>query len=274
VFLCELFAGPENRLAALALVVEACEDTMDWFDGRGDTPLHIAAQSGYGPLAVAFSCDFSLCIDVLCRLALLRRWTEGVQLLLEAGANPHAWDSEGVTPIALAATTGDVSTTKVLEDYEDSCGVAEPESTPTPHPAKWTHIKQAALCAATPSEAEKMDRIMKIWGAFFDNALQMGRTPRNAPKHPGSHAGASDGSEWIHGIDPDSGHGYYYNAWTGETMWDETPPAIDDEMYSPIDTSLGTAAGVGVSAWNRHYDESSGCYYWLNDATGESQWEY
>lgn len=59
----------------IALLCDVSVEVLGWWDTSGNTPLHVAASSG---------------------------WTEGVQMLLQAAANPHALNLEGKAPAELA----------------------------------------------------------------------------------------------------------------------------------------------------------------------------
>eukprot|EP00948_MAST-09A_sp_MAST-9A-sp1_P003634 g3634.t1 len=118
-------------------------------------------------------------------------------------------------------------------------------------------------------------------------------------------------NRWVECYDPDSGHYYYYNVDTHESVWDKpeefVPGLEDDEINAVLKIQcmfrakvarrkaearrtadqlgdvLGKTLGNSVGAttvteemknkWIESYDPDSGHYYYYNTITQESQWE-
>ena len=104
--------------------------------------------------------------------------------------------------------------------------------------------------------------------------------------------------EWIRYLDEGTGCYYFYRASTGATKWEEIKNEDEDEelavtvnpttvekqrslsasqkvFTSSKRTTLNPLAGheKKVESWDRHYDDTSGCYFVVSSLTGASKWE-
>ncbi|XP_044152712.1 rho GTPase-activating protein 27 isoform X1 [Bufo gargarizans] len=78
--------------------------------------------------------------------------------------------------------------------------------------------------------------------------------------------------DWETHTDKGSGQAFYYNCATGETTWDCPFDQAEEALQSPISpTSLSPLPGE--AEWEKHFDESSGEFYFYNSVTGETSWE-
>jgi hypothetical protein len=79
--------------------------------------------------------------------------------------------------------------------------------------------------------------------------------------------------EWVETFD-DNGAIYYLNNVTGESSWDfksSIPKKV--EAYNLSASSVSGDSAITRGDWVQHFDEASGKQYWVNQISGESQWE-
>lgn len=83
---------------------------------------------------------------------------------------------------------------------------------------------------------------------------------------------------WSKGTDPSSGCTYYFNATIGVTQWDcptsDTPPAsAPEDGGAEGEKEKEDASRSGLPpGWAQAVDEATGCPFYFNDDTGETQW--
>ncbi|XP_066442989.1 rho GTPase-activating protein 27 isoform X2 [Eleutherodactylus coqui] len=83
---------------------------------------------------------------------------------------------------------------------------------------------------------------------------------------------ASTIEDWETHTDKRSGQLFYYNCVTGETTWDCPFDQTEDTLQSPI--SLASLSPLpGEPEFEKHFDESSGQFYFYNLVTGETSWD-
>ena len=109
-------------------------------------------------------------------------------------------------------------------------------------------------------------------------------------------AASAPASDWTAHVDPATGNEYYYNAKTGETVW-ERPAAFQAPVASPaagaapvvasfpasaaapapvvasVPAPAPVVASVPASDWTAHVDPATGNEYYYNAKTGETVWE-
>ena len=84
---------------------------------------------------------------------------------------------------------------------------------------------------------------------------------------------------WSSAYDATRGATYYVNEQTGESQWEPPPQQGDYALQGGHETGGYALQGLYETAqplpsgWARSFDEASGAAYYVNERTGESQWE-
>lgn len=77
--------------------------------------------------------------------------------------------------------------------------------------------------------------------------------------------------QWTAMVDEASGQTFYYNEQTGESQWDApTGMAGEAQWEAAAPPGMATTLPAG---WTTGVDEESGQTFYINEQTGESQWE-
>ena len=79
------------------------------------------------------------------------------------------------------------------------------------------------LADQSAKQMKEMSEISEVTAAMRDELAMLRQELSAARRAASEHASAaaSDGGEWTHGVDEASGHYYWYNERTGESVWDE-----------------------------------------------------
>ncbi|KAM4031544.1 rho GTPase-activating protein 27 isoform 2-T4 [Anomaloglossus baeobatrachus] len=78
--------------------------------------------------------------------------------------------------------------------------------------------------------------------------------------------------DWETHTDNGTGQLFYYNCVTGETTWDCPFDQIEETLQSPISPTSPSSVSEELE-WEKHFDESSGQFYFYNLVTGETSWD-
>ena len=86
------------------------------------------------------------------------------------------------------------------------------------------------LADQSAKQMKEMSEISEVTAAMRDELAMLRQELSAARRAASEHASAaaSDGGEWTHGVDEASGHYYWYNERTGESVWDEPSGGGDD----------------------------------------------
>ena len=85
----------------------------------------------------------------------------------------------------------------------------------------------ALLANQSAKRMKEMSEISEVTAAMRDE-LAMLRQELSDARRAASAPASADGGEWTHGVDEASGHYYWYNERTGESVWDEPSGGGDD----------------------------------------------
>lgn len=107
---------------------------------------------------------------------------------------------------------------------------------------------------------------------IYANLEDFRRDEQRPTTSPQQRFSTSTIEDWETHTDKGSGQRFYYNCVTGETTWDSPFDQAEETLPSPISpTSLSPLPGE--AEWEKHFDESSGQFYFYNLVTGETSWE-
>ena len=243
-----MHAAVKSRNAeCVRVIAQYYFDLTDVADAEGNTPLHLAVKAG----------------DANCLLA-----------LLQSAAETSTSNKWGKTPLALAREerrkarqgggTGNASKiVRMLKDYG--------AQTVTPYVPP-----ERSSGTRGPTD---MDRIMKIWNAFFENAMRWrmgedlrenggGAAPAAPPASPSTQGRKHAWAEPIpRGAAGDDQRRHYdYDDYASQRN-------NGGEEKSTISEGTATSSSSREAEWESCWDVDSGRWFWYNKVTGRSVWD-